>query len=107
MSHTKRGPLAVWLAAVALVQPLEAWAYLDPNAGGILYQLLFPLIVAIGAAWAGLRYRIGHWWSRLFGKSSNAADERAASATHDAPAATQADHAPSQSKPPSLPPGSK
>lgn len=48
--------------------PSPAWAYVDPNAGGLLYQILFPLIVAIGAAWAGLRYRIGSWWARLRGR---------------------------------------
>ena len=39
-------------------------AYVDPNAGGWLFQLLFPALVAIGAAWAGLRTRIALWWSR-------------------------------------------
>jgi hypothetical protein len=66
--------------------PAPAWAYVDPNAGGLLYQILFPLIVAIGAAWAGLRYRIGSWWARLRGHPQ--ADEPAPSV---APAAqTQA-----------------
>jgi len=54
-------------ALVTLLLPSHALAYVDPNAGGLLYQILFPLIVAIGAAWAGLRHRISYWWMRLRG----------------------------------------
>lgn len=60
----RRAPLALVLLACALAAA-DAHAYIDPNAGGLLYQILFPLIVAIGAAWAGLRHRIGYWWSLL------------------------------------------
>lgn len=58
-------PALLWLL---LLCPASAWAYLDPNAGGLLYQILFPLIVAVGAAWAGLRHRVGYWWARLCGR---------------------------------------
>lgn len=57
---------SIWFLLSGL--PGMAWAYVDPNAGGLLYQILFPLIVAIGAAWAGLRHRIGYWWARLRGR---------------------------------------
>lgn len=57
---------------ICVALPAPAWAYVDPNAGGLLYQILFPLIVAIGAAWAGLRYRIGSWWARLRGRPPTA-----------------------------------
>jgi len=40
-------------------------AYLDPNAGGWLFQLLFPVVVAIGGAWIILRRRIKGLWTRL------------------------------------------
>lgn len=63
--------------------PAPAWAYVDPNAGGLLYQILFPLLVAIGAAWAGLRHRIGYWWSRLRGRKPEA--EAAQATAHAAP----------------------
>jgi hypothetical protein len=53
--------VAAWLMGCAL----PAAAYIDPNAGGWLFQLLFPLLVAVGAAWAGLRMRIKDWWWRL------------------------------------------
>lgn len=65
-------PRAPWMASacacIGLLCPPAALAYVDPNAGGLLYQILFPLIVAIGAAWAGLRHRIGYWWMRLRGR---------------------------------------
>jgi hypothetical protein len=38
------------LLAVA-VYPATCFAYIDPNAGGWLFQLLFPVVVAIGAMW--------------------------------------------------------
>jgi hypothetical protein len=55
------------LAGLGVSTP--AMAYIDPNAGGWLFQLLFPLIVAIGAAWAGLRARISVWWARIRGRT--------------------------------------
>ncbi len=58
-----RAPRALALA-LGLLAASPAWAYIDPNAGGWLYQLLFPLIVTIGAVWAGLRTRISLWWFR-------------------------------------------
>jgi hypothetical protein len=59
--------LALWVG--------NAYAYIDPNAGGLLYQILFPVIVAIGAAWAGLRHKIVEWWSRWRGRAPLQADE--------------------------------
>lgn len=52
------------IAALALTQG-SAYAYIDPNAGGLLYQLLFPVLIAIAGAWAALRHRIGHFFSSL------------------------------------------
>lgn len=61
------------LAIVALLgAPPEAHAYIDPNVGGWLYQLLFPLLIAIAGAWAVLRHKISEFFSsfakRLRGK---------------------------------------
>ena len=49
------------------------WAYIDPNTGGWLYQLLFPVLVAIGAVWAGLRHQLRTWWDRLRGRKDEPA----------------------------------
>jgi hypothetical protein len=52
-------------AIAALACANNAHAYIDPNMGGWLYQLLFPLLIAIAGAWAALRHRIGHFFSTL------------------------------------------
>ena len=52
-------------ALVLLVVPLECHAYIDPNIGGWLFQLLFPVLVAIGGAWMVLRQRIRALASKL------------------------------------------
>jgi cation transport ATPase len=46
---------------------LDCSAYLDPNAGGLLYQILLPVIVVVVG---GLRYLRQAWrtlWRRLKG----------------------------------------
>ena len=42
-----------------------AFAYIDPNAGGLLYQMLFPLLIAIAGAWAAFRMKINQFFSAL------------------------------------------
>lgn len=46
------------LLGIALVCSQPAQAYIDPNVGGWLYQLLFPLLIAIAGAWAALRHKL-------------------------------------------------
>ena len=52
-------------ALVVLACATPAHAYIDPNVGGWLYQLLFPLLIAIAGAWAVLREKISAAVSRL------------------------------------------
>lgn len=55
-ARNERRRRAAWLAAVALMlAPCTAFAYFDPNAGGLLYQLLFPLIAAIVSVYVFLK----------------------------------------------------
>jgi hypothetical protein len=54
-------PAAVLL--IGSVQPADA--YIDPNAAGPLYQLLFPLLIAIGSAVAFMRRYIRELWNRV------------------------------------------
>ena len=62
--------IPVFLAITAgLLQPSECYAYADPNVVGWLFQLLFPVLLALGAAWAVLRQRIRALWQRLLGRS--------------------------------------
>jgi hypothetical protein len=51
---------------LALLLPADCYAYIDPNMGGWLFQMLFPVLVAIGGAWIVLRQRISDIWNRLF-----------------------------------------
>jgi hypothetical protein len=57
---------ALWLA------PCTAYAYIDPNAGGMLFQLLAPVFAAAVGAWLFLRRWIAeavrNLWHRLTGR---------------------------------------
>lgn len=54
------------VAALLACAPLQsAFAYVDPNSAGWLYQLIFPLLIAIGTAFAALRRVIAQAWSRF------------------------------------------
>lgn len=57
----KRTTLIGMITVVALLacMPLRsAYAYIDPNSAGALYQFLFPVLIAIGSAFAFLRRTI-------------------------------------------------
>jgi hypothetical protein len=61
MAAMKRTTLIGMVAVTAVLAcvPLKpAYAYLDPNSAGTLYQFLFPLLIAIGSAFAFLRRTI-------------------------------------------------
>ena len=65
--------LTVVCTALALLLPaLPAWAYIDPNAGGMLFQLLAPVFAAIVGGWLFLRRWIAaqlrRLWNRLTGR---------------------------------------
>ncbi|MBI3896308.1 MAG: hypothetical protein HY313_10315 [Acidobacteria bacterium] len=70
LRHTKENPAGLALLSFAfgsgLLLPLDCYAYIDPNMGGYLFQLLFPLLVAIGGLWSIFRQRIGALWSHIF-----------------------------------------
>ena len=52
--------------------PAAAYAYIDPNAGGMLFQLLAPIFAAAVGTWLFLRRWIAetvrHLWQRLTGR---------------------------------------
>lgn len=66
---TRRLPL---LALLILGFSEPAFAYIDPNAGGMLFQLLAPVFAAIVGAWLFLRRWIVDFvhriWRRLLGR---------------------------------------
>lgn len=57
--------------------PINAncFAYMDPNAGGWLFQLVFPVMVAIGGVWLVLREKAGALWKRVFGQRKKKRDD--------------------------------
>jgi len=53
------------VALLLLLAPIRpAHAYIDPNAAGPLYQMLFPLLVAIGSGIAMMRRYLRQLWNR-------------------------------------------
>ena len=62
--------------ACILLLPGTAFAYIDPNTGGYLFQLLFPIIAAIGAGLTFFRDKLKYYFLRLIGrKNSNDRDD--------------------------------
>lgn len=58
-------PATVALLLLATL-PLDCNAYIDPNAGGILFQLLAPLLAAVAGVWMFLRRWISQALRRLW-----------------------------------------
>jgi hypothetical protein len=57
--------LTVLLLAAAIVPLRPAWAYVDPNSAGLLYQILFPVLVAIASMLTFLRRAVARLWRRV------------------------------------------
>lgn len=58
MKRTTPLGMAAVIAVLACMPMKAAYAYIDPNSAGALYQFLFPLLIAIGSAFAFLRRTI-------------------------------------------------
>lgn len=60
------------LTLLLIVSSSPAFAYIDPNAGGMLFQMLAPLFAAIVGGWLFLRRWISamvrQLWQRLTGR---------------------------------------
>ena len=52
-------------ASVLVLVPSSAFAYIDPNAGGILFQVLAPLFLLVVAFWAAFKRKVGALWAKL------------------------------------------
>ena len=64
---------ALTIALCLLVISNSAFAYIDPNAGGMLFQLLAPVFAALVGGWIFLRRWLvdlaRRTWRRLTGQS--------------------------------------
>ncbi len=62
-----------------LALPVDAYAYLDPNAGGFFLQVIIPLVFGAAAAitvyWKRLLGNIKSFISRMKGNNSNSREE--------------------------------
>ncbi|HEV2268289.1 MAG TPA: hypothetical protein VGR92_02425 [Steroidobacteraceae bacterium] len=58
MKRTTLIGMAAVVAVLTCIPFRPAYAYIDPNSAGALYQFLFPLLIAIGSAFAFLRRTI-------------------------------------------------
>jgi hypothetical protein len=58
--------LYVMVATVFMVR--DARAYIDPNSAGILYQILFPVVVAVTVAWRWIKEMCKQLWAKVTGK---------------------------------------
>jgi hypothetical protein len=62
----------IGILILALLPMSAAHAYIDPNAGGMLFQLLAPLFAALVGAWLFLRRFLADLarrvWLRLTGR---------------------------------------
>jgi hypothetical protein len=67
MGWRKSGILIVFIAATIVAGTASpAWAYMDPSAGGLLFQILAPIFAVITVGITFLRRQIGKAMSRLF-----------------------------------------
>ena len=66
--------LTPWQAVAGLLAllPAPAFAYIDPNAGGLLFQLLAPVFAALIGGWLFLRRwltaALRRLWDRATGR---------------------------------------
>lgn len=65
MKRTTLIGMAAVVAVLSCVPLTPAYAYIDPNSAGAIYQFLFPLLIAIGSAFAFLRRTIVRACTRL------------------------------------------
>lgn len=53
------------LGLLGIIAATPASAYVDPNTAGLLYQIFFPLIVAITVAWRRIKDFAFLFWTRI------------------------------------------
>ncbi len=64
--------IAVCATLTLLLVATDARAYVDPNAAGLLYQIFFPVIIAVTVAWRWIKETV----KQLFGAIRSAVIRR-------------------------------
>ena len=62
---TRRLPAAIFCVAAIVLLALPAYAYIDPNAAGLLSQIITPLLVAAAAGFTFFRKQVGNLFSGI------------------------------------------
>ena len=65
---SRSGRLCAWCAFCAVLFTSNAYSYVDPNSVGMIYQILFPIVVAITVAWRSVKRMFQIAWSSLIRK---------------------------------------
>jgi hypothetical protein len=60
----------ILMVLVALSVATKAQAYVDPNSAGLLYQIFFPVVVAIGLMWRWVKEAIKQAWLKIVRKEN-------------------------------------
>lgn len=71
----------VFLSVLTL--PSVAWAYIDPNTGGMIFQMLAPILAAIAGAWVMAKDYIKRIFFRLIGREARVEGEPQAPASNE------------------------
>ncbi len=75
MKQSHRFPVALFVCALAVVLlATPAYAYVDPNAAGLISQIITPLLIAAAAGVTFLRRQIGSAFSAVIGRLRRRAD---------------------------------
>jgi hypothetical protein len=56
---------SIALMVAIIVLPRDARAYVDPNSAGLIYQIFFPLLVAVALAWRWIKDSAARLWNRI------------------------------------------
>jgi hypothetical protein len=59
-------PILLTITAVLALAPMPAFAYIDPNTGGLLFQLLTPILTIIGGIFVFMRDAITSFIGRAW-----------------------------------------
>jgi hypothetical protein len=75
MRPSRNVPIALVAAVLCLVfVATPAYAYIDPNAAGLLSQIITPLLVAAAAGFTFFRKQVGSLFSRMSRRLRRRAD---------------------------------
>jgi hypothetical protein len=79
-SRWQRADWIIVFATLIAIEPVKsAFAYVDPNSVGPLYQFLFPLLIAIASGFAVLKRKIVQLWNLLPGVRKSGVEDDPAS----------------------------